>query len=70
MYCIEGAYEYTSSGVSLQAGDFYHNPKDSVHGPTIAHADSLLLEIYDGPAYYERPAYYSAEHPVEDSDDA
>ena len=64
MYCIQGRYEYASTGVTLEPGSFYHNPKDSVHGPTIAHEDCLLIEIYDGPAYYERPAYYDAERPV------
>jgi quercetin dioxygenase-like cupin family protein len=59
MYCIEGEYEYTDSRIVLRPGDFYMNPKDNPHGPTLAHQDSLLLEIYDGPHYYEKPEYHS-----------
>jgi mannose-6-phosphate isomerase-like protein (cupin superfamily) len=61
MYCIEGEYEYTDSRIVLRPGDFYMNPKDNPHGPTLAHQDSLLLEIYDGPHYYEKPEYHSDE---------
>ena len=63
MYCVEGEYEYLSSGIVLRPGDFYMNPKDHPHGPTRAHKASLLLEIYDGPHYYEdaRPRYHSGE---------
>lgn len=61
MYCIEGEYEYTDSRIVLRPGDFYMNPKDNAHGPTLAHQDSLLLEIYDGPHYYEKPEYHSDE---------
>lgn len=57
MFCVSGRYAYTSSGLILEAGSFYCNPKDNEHGPTEALADSILLEYYDGPHYYERPEY-------------
>ena len=61
MYCLEGEYEYLSSGITLRPGDFYMNPKDNPHGPTKAHKRSVLLEVYDGPHYYEdaKPQYHS-----------
>lgn len=68
MYCLEGEYEYTDTGNVLTPGTFYINPKDSIHGPTVANEDSLLLEIYDGPAYYERPAFYAPENSPADSE--
>lgn len=63
MYCLEGEYEYLSSGIRLRPGDFYMNPKDHAHGPTKAHKKSVLLEVYDGPHYYEdaRPRYHSGD---------
>ena len=61
MYCLEGRYEYTDSKLRLTAGSFYMNPKDHPHGPTIAHARSLLIEIYDGPHYYEKPVFHTDE---------
>ena len=61
MVCIEGEYEYTTDGIVLRPGDFYMNPKDSPHGPTIARKRSVLVEIYDGPHYYEKPAYHTDE---------
>lgn len=59
MYCLEGDYEYVDVGLRLKAGSFYMNPKDHPHGPTIAHAFSRLIEIYDGPHYYEKPVYHT-----------
>lgn len=59
MYCLKGKYEYTSTGLVLEPGAFYMNPKGHPHGPTIAHEDSLLIEMYDGPHYFERPSYHS-----------
>jgi 2,4'-dihydroxyacetophenone dioxygenase len=59
MYCLEGNYEYTDVGLRLTAGSFYMNPKDHPHGPTIAHEKSVLIEIYDGPHYYEKPVFHS-----------
>ena len=59
MYCLEGRYEYTDSNLELTPGCFYGNPKDHPHGPTIAHERSVLLEIYDGPHYYEMPDYHT-----------
>jgi 2,4'-dihydroxyacetophenone dioxygenase len=61
MLCLKGKYEYTATGVVLTPGKFYINPKGNVHGPTIAHEDSLLLEIYDGPDYVKLPDYYTEE---------
>ena len=59
MYCLKGHYEYTSTGVALRAGSFYCNPKGNVHGPTLAHEETVVVEIYDGPHYPERPSWYS-----------
>jgi quercetin dioxygenase-like cupin family protein len=59
MLCLKGRYEYTATGIVLTPGSFYVNPKGNVHGPTVAHEDSLLLEIYDGPDYVEKPGYYA-----------
>jgi|SRR5579875_3247654 len=61
MYCLEGDYEYTDSGLRLLPGSFYANPKDHPHGPTLAHERSVLIEIYDGPHYYEKPEYHTDE---------
>jgi 2,4'-dihydroxyacetophenone dioxygenase len=57
MYCISGAYLYKSSGLVLRAGDFYFNPKGCEHGPTEALEDTVLLEIYDGPHWAEKPYF-------------
>ncbi len=59
MYCLEGEYEYTDSQLRLKPGSFYMNPKDHPHGPTIAHERSVLIEIYDGPHYYEKPVFHT-----------
>lgn len=61
MYCLEGDYEYTDSKLRLKKGSFYMNPKDHPHGPTLAHEESFLVEIYDGPHYYEKPEYHTDE---------
>jgi 2,4'-dihydroxyacetophenone dioxygenase len=61
MYCLEGDYEYTDSGLRLTPGSFYMNPKDHPHGPTLAHAKSVLIEIYDGPHYYDKPSFHTDE---------
>lgn len=61
MYCLQGEYEYTDSGLRLRPGSFYMNPKDHPHGPTLAHERSLLIEIYDGPHYYEKPMFHTDE---------
>jgi quercetin dioxygenase-like cupin family protein len=61
MYCLKGRYEYTESGLVLEPGSFYMNPKGHPHGPTIAHEDSLLIEMYDGPHYFKRPQYHAAD---------
>ena len=61
MYCLEGDYEYTDSKLRLCPGSFYMNPKDHPHGPTVAHEFSRLIEIYDGPHYYEKPVFHTDE---------
>lgn len=61
MYCLEGDYEYTEVGLRLTPGTFYMNPKDHPHGPTLAHEKSVLIEIYDGPHYYEKPVFHTDE---------
>lgn len=57
MYCLEGEYEYLSSGLVLRPGSFYWNPKGTEHGPTRAHSHTRLIEIYDGPHYTVKPDY-------------
>lgn len=59
MYCLEGEYEYTENNLILVPGSFYMNPKDNPHGPTFARKWSRLIEVYDGPHYYERPTFHS-----------
>lgn len=61
MFCLKGKYEYTATGVTLTAGSFYCNPKGNVHGPAIAHDETVVIEIYDGPHYPEKPSWYSDE---------
>ncbi len=61
MFCLSGRYEYTSTGATLMAGSFYCNPKGNVHGPAIAHEETIVLEIYDGPHYPEKPSWYTDE---------
>jgi quercetin dioxygenase-like cupin family protein len=61
MYCLSGKYEYTSTGVTLLAGSFYCNPKGNVHGPTLAHEETVVVEIYDGPHYPQKPDWYTDE---------
>jgi quercetin dioxygenase-like cupin family protein len=61
MFCLQGRYEYTSSGVTLTPGCFYCNPKGNVHGPAVAHDETIVIEIYDGPHYPEKPAWYTNE---------
>ncbi|MBI2370724.1 MAG: cupin domain-containing protein [Deltaproteobacteria bacterium] len=53
MIMLKGRYEYTSSGITLTEGMFYMNPKGHPHGPTTAHEECLMVEIYDGPHYPE-----------------
>jgi len=61
MYCLEGDYEYTDVGLRLKPGSFYMNPKGNAHGPTLAHERSVLIEIYDGPHYDEKPVFHTDE---------
>lgn len=59
MYCLSGKYEYTATGVTLLPGSFYCNPKGNVHGPTLAHEETVVVEIYDGPHYPQVPDWYT-----------
>lgn len=59
MFCLSGRYTYLPTGLTLTTGSFYWNPKGSLHGPTLAEEDSVLLEVYDGPHYPTQPDWYS-----------
>lgn len=59
MFCLQGKYEYLPTKTVLVAGSFYCNPKGNVHGPAIAHEDTVVLEVYDGPHYPEKPSWYT-----------
>ena len=61
MYCLDGEYAYTDSDLVLTKGSFYMNPKDHPHGPAVARKRSLLIELYDGPHYYEKPSFHTDE---------
>jgi quercetin dioxygenase-like cupin family protein len=58
MFCLSGRYVYLPTGTTLTKGSFYWNPVGSTHGPTMAEETSVLLEMYDGPHYPERPSFY------------
>jgi quercetin dioxygenase-like cupin family protein len=58
MFCLQGRYRYTATGLTLTPGSFYWNPKGCVHGPTEADEESVLLECYDGPHYAVTPDWY------------
>ena len=59
MFCLSGRYTYVPTGLTLTEGSFYWNPKGSLHGPTHAEEDTVLLEIYDGPHYPTQPDWYT-----------
>jgi quercetin dioxygenase-like cupin family protein len=61
MFCLEGRYEYTATGVVLTPGCFYCNPKGNVHGPAISHEETIVVEVYDGPHYPRKPTFYTNE---------
>lgn len=61
MFCLSGKYEYTQTGVTLLPGLFYCNPKGNIHGPTLAHEETVVLEMYDGPHYPKVPDWYTDE---------
>ena len=61
MFCLNGKYEYTATGVVLTAGCFYCNPKGNVHDPAIAREETVVVEIYDGPHYPHKPDWYTDE---------
>lgn len=60
MFCLSGRYTYLPTGITLTAGSFYWNPQGSLHGPTRAEEESVLLEVYDGPHYPTQPDWYSS----------
>ena len=45
--------------VILTPGCFYWNPKGNVHGPAMAHEETVVVEIYDGPHYPIKPSWYT-----------
>ncbi|MBI3435346.1 MAG: cupin domain-containing protein [Proteobacteria bacterium] len=59
MFCLKGRYEYTATKVVLTAGAFYCNPKGNVHGPAVAHEETVVVEIYDGEHYAQQPSWYT-----------
>lgn len=59
MFCLSGRYTYVPTAVTLTAGSFYWNPRGSLHGPTFAEEDTVLLEFYDGPHYPTQPDWYT-----------
>jgi 2,4'-dihydroxyacetophenone dioxygenase len=63
MYCLKGEYEYLQPepGIVLREGDLYRNPKGNPHGPTRARVDTVLLEIHDGPHYFDKPDFHTDE---------
>ena len=61
MFCLKGRYEYLNTKVVLTPGCFYCNPKGNVHCPAIAHEGTIVVEIYDGPHYPQKPDWYSDE---------
>jgi 2,4'-dihydroxyacetophenone dioxygenase len=32
-----------------------------VHGPAVAHEETVVIEIYDGPHYPQKPSWYTDE---------
>lgn len=69
-FCLSGRYSYPESGLVLEPGSFYCNPKDNVHGPSVALEDTVLIEIYDGPHYYTRPDYHYEDYTFSPGADA
>lgn len=61
MFCLEGKYEYTATHTVLTPGSFYWNVKGNIHGPTLAHEETVVVEIYDGPHYPQKPSWYTDE---------
>ncbi|WP_225753246.1 cupin domain-containing protein [Actinotalea sp. Marseille-Q4924] len=59
MFCLSGRYTYLPTAVTLTAGSFYWNPRGSLHGPTLAEEETVLLEVYDGPHYPTQPSWYT-----------
>jgi len=49
MYVLKGKFSYP--GIEVKEGEFYINPKDHVHGPSVALEDTLVIEMADGPLF-------------------
>lgn len=62
MFCLSGKYTYLPTSLTLTSGSFYWNPKGSLHGPTRAEEEAVLLEFYDGPHYPTQPEWYTDPH--------
>ena len=61
MFCLQGKFAYTATNTVLTPGCFYCNPKGNVHGPAIAREETVVVEMYDGPHYPEKPSWYTDE---------
>jgi len=61
MFCLQGRYKYTSTGVVLTAGSYCCKPNGYVHGPAVAREETIVVEIYDGPHYPEMLSWYTDE---------
>jgi quercetin dioxygenase-like cupin family protein len=59
MFCLSGRYTYLPTQLTLTTGSFYWNPQGSLHGPTRAEEETVLLEFYDGPHYPTQPDWYT-----------
>ena len=56
MYVLKGGFSYP--GVEGKEGMLHINPKDKVHGPSVALEDSPVLEVYGGRHYYPEKKPY------------
>src|SRR5262249_11725573 len=61
MFFPQGRLEYHRPGGVRTPGSFYCNPKGNVHGPAVAHEETVVIEIYDGPHYPQKPSWYTDE---------
>ena len=39
----------------------HESTRSQAHGPAIAHEETIVVEIYDGPHYPQKPDWYSDE---------
>jgi len=61
MFLPERQIRYTATKVCSRRGAFYCNPKGNVHGPAIAHEETVVVETTDGPHYPQKPSWYADE---------